>query len=252
MSGLVLSLFPGLDLLGRAFEEEGYTVVRGPDLIFGGDIRTFHPPPGRFDGVIGGPPCQIFSAMRRLNPACGQKHGNLIPEFERVVAEAQPQWFVMENVPHAPEPVVADYQTHSLVLNNRWLGEEQERTRRFTLGTPFGARLVVDVAAFESLAYTQAVTSASRRVPVKLAYGTGGVLRPKRTYTEEGKRHGPDRGPRLSIADMLRLQGAPPDMLDESPWTESGKRKAIGNGVPLPMGRAIARAVKRALQSEVA
>lgn len=36
MSNLVLSLFPGFDLLGRAFEEEGFTIVRGPDKIWGG------------------------------------------------------------------------------------------------------------------------------------------------------------------------------------------------------------------------
>jgi len=50
---LVLSLFPGIGLLDMAFELEGFTVVRGPDLLWGGDVRRFHPPPGRFDGVIG-------------------------------------------------------------------------------------------------------------------------------------------------------------------------------------------------------
>lgn len=39
---LVLSLFPGLDLLGHAFTEEGFTVVRGPDPIY--NSRS---PPGR-------------------------------------------------------------------------------------------------------------------------------------------------------------------------------------------------------------
>lgn len=53
---LVLSLFPGGGLLDRAFEETGYCVVRGPDVIWGGDVRTFHPPAGCFDGVIGGDP----------------------------------------------------------------------------------------------------------------------------------------------------------------------------------------------------
>lgn len=48
---LVLSLFPNIDLLGKAFEEAGFCVVRGPDLLWGGDIRTFRPPPGVFGGV---------------------------------------------------------------------------------------------------------------------------------------------------------------------------------------------------------
>lgn len=58
---LVLSLFPGIGLLDMAFEAEGFCVVRGPDLLWGGDIKRFHPPAGRFDGVIGGPPCQLRS-----------------------------------------------------------------------------------------------------------------------------------------------------------------------------------------------
>lgn len=40
---LVLSLFPGIGLLDMAFELEGNCVVRGPDVLWGGDIRTFHP-----------------------------------------------------------------------------------------------------------------------------------------------------------------------------------------------------------------
>jgi hypothetical protein len=51
---LVLSIFPGIDGLGRAFEELGYCVVRGPDVLWGGDVRRFHPPAGVFAGVIGG------------------------------------------------------------------------------------------------------------------------------------------------------------------------------------------------------
>ena len=61
---LVLSLFPGIGLLDRAFELEGFCVVRGPDLLWGGDIKTFHPPAGVFDGVIGGPPCTLWAQTR--------------------------------------------------------------------------------------------------------------------------------------------------------------------------------------------
>lgn len=53
---LILLLFPGIDLLGQGFEAEGFSVVRGPDLIFGQDVRGFHVPAGKFEGVIGGPP----------------------------------------------------------------------------------------------------------------------------------------------------------------------------------------------------
>ena len=244
---LVLSLFPGIGLLDRAFEEEGFTVVRGPDILWGSDIRSFHPPRGVFDGIIGGPPCQVFSQFRHLNPLSGQKHGNLIPEFERCVFEAQPCWFVMENVPAAPAPDVAGYDIHSLLLENRWLGEVQQRKRRISFGR-FGApaRMVVDVAMFESFQYSQSVNGSARLVNVKI----GGSGKIKRTYTADGKRHGPGIGPRTSLGEMLELQGAPRDWLEESPFTDSAKRKMIGNGVPLPMGRAIARAVIRAFDRD--
>jgi DNA (cytosine-5)-methyltransferase 1 len=42
------------------------------------------------------------------------------------------------------------------------------------------------------------------------------------------------------------LQGLPADF-DIPPFRVDAKVAAVGNGVPLPMGRAVAKAVKRAL-----
>ena len=67
----------------------------------------FHPPAGKFDGVIGGPPCQAFSAATWI-----RKKGariNLIPDFERCITESEPMWFLMENVLRAPLPKVSGY-----------------------------------------------------------------------------------------------------------------------------------------------
>jgi DNA (cytosine-5)-methyltransferase 1 len=87
----VLSLFPGIGLLDRALEEMGFTVVRGPDLLWGDDIRDFHPQPSCYAGMIGGPPCQAFSQWRLVIKHKGfELSGNLIPEYERCVKEAQP------------------------------------------------------------------------------------------------------------------------------------------------------------------
>jgi site-specific DNA-cytosine methylase len=69
--GLILSLFPGIDLLGRAFEAEGFCVVWGPDVIYARDIRGWHVPPGRFDGVIAGVPCKCFSSLAHMVRANG-------------------------------------------------------------------------------------------------------------------------------------------------------------------------------------
>ena len=85
-----------------------------------------------------------------------------------------------------------------------------------------------------------------RAVPVAL----GPNRKVKRTYSADGKRHGPDRGHLASIAEMCRYQGLADDFFGEDcPFTETAKRQVIGNGVPLAMGRAIAKAVKRALSA---
>lgn len=246
---LVLSCFPGIGLLDRAFEDEGFTVVRGPDVLWGGDIRRFHAPPGVFQGVIGGPPCQAFSRMRYVNPLAGGRHGNLIPEYERVVVEAKPDWFLMENVPEAPEPSVVGYMVRSLRLNNRWLdggdgvGAEQHRLRRFSFGTPDGRALVLEVAALESPLWEHAVTAAGggRAVPVALQRDGAGGHRKKSALKNWGYQSN------RNLEQALRLQGLPEDFLAEAPFTVEGKYRVVGNGVPLPMGRAIARAVRRAL-----
>ena len=61
----IVSLFPGIGILDKGFEDEGFCVLRGPDLIWGGDIRRFHLPPEVCQGIIGGPPCQDFSSLNR-------------------------------------------------------------------------------------------------------------------------------------------------------------------------------------------
>src|SRR2546423_12750333 len=54
--------------------------------------------------------------------------------------------------------------------------------------------------------------------------------------------------------DLCELQGLPRDFFGDrkaAVFSAAGRQMMIGNGVPLPMGRAIARAVKRALADEV-
>ena len=224
-NNLVLSIFPGIDLLGRAFEEEGYCVVRGPDLLWGGDIRTFHPPAGVFEGVIGGPPCQLFSVLSNANPNVGI-HGNLIPEFERVISEVKPGWFMMENVKAAPVPSVPGYLVKDAALNNRWFGAEQNRMRRFSFGSPDGSGWVhyIEIALFEHPNYETAVLAG---------------------HDDYISRRGWN-APARSLERYCEFQGLPRDFLSDSPFTVRGQKAIIGNGVPMPMGRAIAKAVRKA------
>jgi len=232
---LVLSLFPGIGILDMGFEEAGFCVVRGPDLLWGGDIKLFHPPAGKFDGVIGGPPCQSFSSLAPINRHLGRAlQPNLIPDFERVVAEAQPRWFVMENVVGAPLPQVPGYEIDPTLLNDRWLGEEQSRLHRFSFGTRDGRRLHYRVAALENGAKSHRVLGNGS---VALRKGKDGKPRIRKLTSRTWK----------YLRENLRLQGLPEDFMDHTPFTLDAAHKAIGNAVALPMARELGRAVREAL-----
>jgi DNA (cytosine-5)-methyltransferase 1 len=246
---LVLSLFPGIGLLDMAFEEEGFCVVRGPDVLWGGDIRNFHPPAEKFNGVIGGPPCKRWSRLANIVRAV---HGedslapDLIPEFARCVIEARPEWFLMENVPGAPQPNVGGFHVCDRLVNNRWFGGVQNRERRFTFGTRSGRELWPQMEVFEPREWEPTVTSTAggRRRMVAI----GGSGKPK-----GNQRKGPGGELRTwTLGEMCELQGLPANFLADAPFTLRGKQEVIGNGVPLAMGRAIARAVKQAIEERAA
>lgn len=97
---LVLSLFPGIGLLDMAFEQEGFCIVRGPDALWGGDIKRFHPPSGIFAGIIGGPPCQPHSRYAGINRRIGNKIAECLimcsqPESPPA-SRVRPRWISQE------------------------------------------------------------------------------------------------------------------------------------------------------------
>ena len=209
---LVLSLFPGIYLLGRGFEAEGFCVVRGPDLIWGGDVRDFHPNPRKFDGVIAGSPCQEFSKLRRNAPT---GYGRaMLDEFCRVVIEAQPDWFLLENVPTVPDVVVTGYAVQRLDLNARECGAKQNRPRHFQFGSRDRRMLVP----------ARAITALSESQPAVLA--------------SEGKRKS-----RRGWPEFCELQGLPRDFTLPG-MTLSARYRAVGNGVHVDVARTLARAVR--------
>ena len=76
--------------------------------------------------------------------------------------------------------------------------------------------------------------------PCPVAIGGSGKIKPTVTSNVGGIRV---RMARYTLADACRLQGLPEDFLKDSPFRADGKLKAVANGVPLPMGRAIAGAI---------
>lgn len=207
---LLLSIFPGADLLGRGFESEGFCVVRGPDIVWGGDIREFHPPAGRFDGVIGGSPCPDFSDARCTEPT--GEGLELLAEFVRVVSEASPDWFLLENTRRVPSIVVPGYTIQRFNLNAAECGVRQNRLRTFQFGSRDGVPLVIERQAMRA-----------DRAPACVA--------------TEANRPG-----RRGFADFCELQGLP-HTFDLPGLSLAAKYRAVGNGVPVPMARVIARAI---------
>lgn len=225
---LVLSVFPGIDLLGKGFELEGFCVLRGPDILWGGDIKKFVPPKGIFGGVIGGPPCQPFSSATRMT---GTKIPNLLPEFERVVAQAEPFFFLMENVPYVPDVSVNGYVVQRFLLNLRWLGEVQNRLRCFQFGTKEGLKIYPETKALASIDKEHCVVASEW----------------KGAYRDGKARQGAPYKPPRSLEKICELQGLPKDF-NIPPFRKSAMYdEAIGNGVPIAMGRAVAKAIKEVL-----
>lgn len=246
---LILSIFPGIDLLGRAFEEAGACVVRGPDVLWGGAVRGFHPPPPRFAGVIGGPPCQAFSSLRHIIKASGHqpRFGNLIPEFERVVAEARPGWWLMENVKGAPIPVVPGYSGWSTLLNNRQLGQKQNRVRRWTFGVP-GPRykvLMIETELWEHPEFEYAALCGHSGTLARVDRRRVGKPNSVREYRRASSCLGKNVKSSQTF-ELLKCSQGLPETFDLPGMTIAAKCRAVGNGVPMAMGRAVAKAVLEA------
>lgn|GEM_PF-1714118 len=146
--GLVLSLYPGAGLLDLGFIKAGFCVVRGPDILLGQDVRTFtlkglgeshqsqvHSQPGksRFDGIIGGPPCQDYSRARRRPPV---GYGDeMLFEYIRIVTEGQPDWWLAENVPGVPTIRIEGYTTQRFNMFASDFGLDHRRNRSFQFGS---------------------------------------------------------------------------------------------------------------------
>jgi DNA (cytosine-5)-methyltransferase 1 len=207
---LVLSLFSGIGLLDIGFREAGFCVVSAGDLIFGQDIREFRGISGKFEGIIGGSPCQDFSMARRTPPT-----GNglaMLAEFRRVVVECSPEWWLLENVPQVPNMEIEGYQVQRFNLNATECGSVQNRNRRFQFGTKAG---------FVAIVKREQSTSAVRRC----------------VTASEGK-----QADRRGFADFCELQGLPRNF-ELTEFHTAAKYRAVGNGVNVHVSRVVAAAI---------
>lgn len=211
MNEQVLSLFPGIGLMDRAFEDAGFTIFRGPDLLWGGDIRRFKPKPGYFNGVIAGSPCQDFSVARSVPPT--GEGVEMLKEFGRIVSKVQPEWALLENVPAVPDIKIEKYERVRFPLCAAELGIEQIRFRHFQF---FWKKSVTETPIWPHI-------SSKKRNLAGAFTITGSV--------------------RMKWEKLKEISGLPADY--ELPgFTKKARIQAVANGVPFHMGLAVAEAIR--------
>jgi DNA (cytosine-5)-methyltransferase 1 len=164
----VISLFSGAMGLDLGFEMEGFDIrvvldnnpdvvetikknrprlpiidqsifdVKSRDILEKADLGV-----GEATAVIGGPPCQPFStAGKRLS--VGERKGQLVFEFIRVVREAQPRFFLFENVSGLVSAAIKHVSFYERIKK-----KEQELTPQEKLGSAFEVLL----AEFDKTGY---------------------------------------------------------------------------------------------------
>lgn len=227
---MILSVCPGLDLWSRAFEDEGYFVVRAGDPIFGQrGIADCRPPVGRFEGVIAGIPCQPFSVARNGSKTLPSMP-DLTLEVQRVILEAQPDWWVTENVDRAPILEVEGYAVDSRILFAWDLGVRQRRPRRFTVGAKESTLLLWP--------------SGERHPdPWPTACGVGmwqseALVKQIGIWAKAGGRRG------TPWSELMEAFGLPADW-NAPALTRKAARLAVANSVPLPVAQFLAQMIKR-------
>lgn len=106
---------------------------------------------GQLAVLAGGTPCQSFSAANSRKQPGRNEHHNLVLEFARLVKEATPALFLLENVPRMKTAengeLLADFlsivesEGYKVASRNLWANEygvPQQRRRLFLVGSRIG------------------------------------------------------------------------------------------------------------------
>ncbi len=202
---LILSTFTGVGLLDKAFKTMGFCVVSAGDIIYGQNIKDFKSIADKFDGVIGGPPCQDFSGLNRKPTKYSYE---MLEQFKRIIIESKPKWWLMENVANVPDLKIDGYSWQRFDINQGWY-DTTSRLRHIQFGSIDNLYLDIPRGKMNNIESGCALASDDR-----------------------------------SFKELCALQGLSSDFNLPS-FTVAGKKRAVGNGVPLSMGRVLAREILR-------
>lgn len=133
-----------LDLAAAA----SYSLNHGGDHLYVGGIADWRESHGEItaDVIIGGPPCQGFSALGKQDV---QDERNLLwQEYALAIVASRPRYFVIENVAQfltspqfrdlrewtEPHGALSNYEVHPFLLNASDFGSYQSRKRAVVIG----------------------------------------------------------------------------------------------------------------------
>lgn len=154
----VLSLFDGISCARVALDRVGIKVKRYwaseidkyaiqiaqknyPDTSQLNDVTSFYAPEfeGMVDLLIGGSPCQDLSIAKKNRKGLDGERSGLFWEYVRILKEAKPKYFILENVNSMPSSA-KDIITKTLgvepIMINAALVSAQNRKRLFWTNIP--------------------------------------------------------------------------------------------------------------------
>jgi len=137
MSYKCLDLFCGLGGWTLGFRKEGFEVL-GIDIIDVGypsfnilikDVRDLHGEDFKdYDVIVGSPPCRDFSKLINScsqfwkDPPNTERGLELVNNFLRIIEEAKPKIWIMENVPNLVEYISLKPKC---IINLTWRGKKR-------------------------------------------------------------------------------------------------------------------------------
>jgi len=270
----VLSLFDGMSCGRIALDRCGITVDRYtaseidpyaitvskanyPDIEHIGDVSQFLATNTEYDLLFGGSPCQDFSRAGKGKAFDGER-GKLFWEFKRLKDEAQPKYFLLENVkmPIDCQDVISEALGVAPVLINSNLFVPQNRERLYWTNIPLAPlptkrtatlsdclnaeREWFDIRpwAYKEWSGKRKVDSL-RSVTASEAFTiTTNTTHPKNHYLNESR----TKMTRLQPNELERLQGVPEGYTDYVSKTR--RHHMLGNGWTVPVISHILQGIK--------
>ena len=265
MNGLeVLDLFCGAGGFSEGFKQAGFNIIFGIDNdkwscktfkwnfpkaeVICEDIRNFNNYP-KCDVIIGSPPCKEFS-KGNIDRTWDTK---LVDRFLEIIKQAEPKFWVMENVPEVIDVInnlTGKYKrifNVSLILNAYDFGCATTRTRLFAGNFPKEIKKSKEKKAVKDVIN---INRAGYRQPYKdNVYRHINPNKPFVTLVSQricNERYLLPNGTSLEVSEMATIQGFPSNFV--FPVSRSEAQKQVGNSVCPPVAKAIAEQISLPLK----